>query len=81
MYKPRMAPAITGNNIASNTCTKNDKNAHVTKVNVIMVIVRKSKHSHGSMKSLRDLFVLCCFKPFMQTLTIRRTPQMIATPE
>jgi hypothetical protein len=80
MYKPKMAPAITGNNIAKSMCTKKDKNAHVTNVNVIMDIVKKSKHSHGSMNCL---LVLLDDSPLhlMETDTIKRMPQMMATPE
>ena len=74
-----MAPAITGNNIAKSTCTKNDKNAQVINVNVIMDIVKKSKHSQGSMNILRDL-LLVPLNP-METATIKSMPQMMATPE
>ena len=84
MYNPKMAPAITGNNIANSTCTKKDKNAHVTNVNVIIVIVKKSKHSHGNMKSLLDWLLkelLRVLLTLIETLAIKNTPQMMATPE
>ena len=79
-----MAPAITGNNIANNTCTKNDKNAQATNVNVIMDIVKKSKHSHGNMSSLLVLLLEALFNVFLLlivTLAIKNIPQMMATPE